>query len=74
MSTSCWLFFDAGTLTVSEFIGHTHDVAYIGDCPVTGYVVPCTSCLYYALQSGNKLVYDNTTTPINQSGVTEVPA
>ena len=72
-STVCWFFFDAVLLPddPADFAGHCHDVDYIGDCPVDGYLVPCDVCL---VSSGVVLTYDTAVEPPNQSGVIITPS
>jgi len=69
----CWLFFDEVLIPgdPANFAGHCHDLEYIGDCPVNGYLVPCDICLVD--QTVHVLTYDTAILPPDQTGVIITP-
>jgi hypothetical protein len=69
----CWLFFDPVLLPgdPAVFAGHCHDIEYIGDCPMGGYLVGCNACLVD--QSAHTLTYDTNVLPPEQDGVVITP-
>jgi hypothetical protein len=67
MATVCWLMFNPPILDIATFAGHTHDIAYIGDLPAGGILVPCLTC--HVNSQIQTLTYDALIEPPDEAGV-----